>query len=79
MSEAPHPGEIMRFLLKGRRWTQQDLADVIGRPLSLVSGIARGRRRVTARTATELGAAFGNGPEFWLRLQNQYWLAGRGR
>jgi HTH-type transcriptional regulator/antitoxin HigA len=60
--------------LKARGWTQSDLARVVGRPLQTVNQIIRGRKRITAETAKELGVALGTGPEVWLNLETAYQL-----
>ena len=69
------PGQFIREELEARGWTQTDLARVIGRPVQLVNEIIRAKKRITAITAKELGAAFGTGPELWLNLENTWQLA----
>jgi len=68
------PGEYLRDELEARRWTQADLARILGRPLQTVNQIINGRKRITAETAKELGLALGTGPEVWLNLENMYRL-----
>jgi len=41
-------------------------------PLTRISEIIKGRRRVTADTALRLSTFFGNSPRFWLGLQNDF-------
>src|SRR5262245_5865210 len=69
------PGEFIREELEARRWTQADFARVLGRPLQAVNEIIHGRKRITAKTAKEIGAAFGTGPELWLNLESRWQLA----
>lgn len=66
------PGEFIRDELEARGWTQQDLADILGRPLKAVSEILAGKRAVTADTAKGLGEAFEVDPQFWMNLESAY-------
>ena len=68
------PGDFIRDELEARGWTQAELARIMGRPLQLVNEIVNGRKRITAVTAKELGAALGTGPEFWMNLETSYEL-----
>lgn len=65
----------MRDELKARQWTQVEFAKVIRRPQRLISEIINARRRVTAQTAHELGAAFGTSAEYWMNLEVAWQLA----
>jgi len=78
VAEAFPPGEFVREELEARGWTQTDLAEIIGRPLTVVNEIANGKRGITPETALGLGEAFGTGAEFWMNLENLYqiWKAG---
>ncbi len=69
------PGEIIRDELKERGWTQDDLAQILGRPQPAVNEIIAGKRSITPQTAKELSAAFGTSPDFWLNLDSAYRLA----
>jgi HTH-type transcriptional regulator/antitoxin HigA len=72
------PGEFIREELEARGWTQADLARIIDRPIQAVNLILGGKKKITARTATELAAAFGTSPELWLNLQSSYSLSQEG-
>lgn len=41
-------------------------------PQTRTSEILKGRRRITADTALRLANYFGNSPQFWLGLQNDF-------
>lgn len=75
------PGEFIREELEARGWTQMDLADILGRPLKLVSDIILGKRIITPETAKGLGDAFGIDPQFFLNLESAYqlWRVGKSR
>jgi len=68
------PGEFIREELEARGWMQMDLADILGRPLKLVSDIILGKRTITPETAMGLGDAFGVDPQFFLNLESAYQL-----
>src|SRR4051812_37965534 len=69
------PGEFIRDELEARGWTQQDLAQILGRPLVAVNQIIGGKRGITPETAQGLAAAFGTSAEFWLNLASAYQLS----
>ena len=69
------PGEFIREELEQRGWTQLDLAEIMGRPLTALNQIINGKRTITPETARELGAAFGTSAELWLNLESSYRLS----
>jgi HTH-type transcriptional regulator / antitoxin HigA len=69
------PGEFIRDELLARNWTQEDLADILGRPSKMVSQVISGQKRITTQTAQELAAAFGTSAEVWLNLESAYRLS----
>ncbi len=68
------PGEFLRDELEARGWTQTDFAEIIGRPVALVSEIVNARRRITPATAKEIGAALGTSAIVWMNLDAAYQL-----
>src|ERR1700693_4958707 len=68
------PGEILREELEERGWNQLDLADILGRPLTLVNEILTGKRAISPETAKGLGDAFRVDPQFFLNLESAYQL-----
>ena len=69
------PGEFIKEELEARGWTQDDLADIIGRPVRLVNEIITAKRGITPETAKGLGDAFGTGAQFWMNLESAYRLS----
>ena len=69
------PGEFIREELAERGWTQEDFAEILGRPLRLVNEIIMGKRGITPETANGLGAAFGTSPRLWMNLEAMYRLS----
>jgi antitoxin HigA-1 len=68
-----HPGEVLKEeFLKPLGVTAYRLAKSTKIPLTRISEIIKGRRRVTADTALRLSTFFGNSPRFWLGLQNDF-------
>jgi HTH-type transcriptional regulator/antitoxin HigA len=68
------PGHFLRQLLDKRGWSQQDVAEMLGRPPRLVSEIVSGKRAITPETAKGLGVVFGTGPEVWMNLESAHQL-----
>lgn len=68
------PGDVLARRLQAREWTQQILAEVMGRPAQAVSEIINGKKEITRETAAQLGAALNTTPEFWLHIQDAYHL-----
>ena len=69
------PGEFIREEIEARGWTQEDLAEVLGRPLRLVNEIIMGKRGITPETANGIAAAFGTSAQFWMNLESMYRLS----
>lgn len=75
MSRLPniHPGEVLQEeFLTEFNLTAYRLAQDLHIPQTRVSGILKGKRRITADTALRLGRYFGNSPKFWLGLQADF-------
>ena len=69
------PGEFLREELEERKWSQQELADILDRPPRLISELIAGKRAITPETARGLADAFGTSPEYWMNLESQYQLS----
>jgi HTH-type transcriptional regulator/antitoxin HigA len=69
------PGEFIREELESRGWTQDDLAEILGRPLRTVNEIITGKRGITPETANGLGEAFGTSAQLWMNLESAYRLS----
>ena len=74
-AEVNAPGEFLKEQLDHRRWSQQDLAEILGRPPRLISELIGGKRAITPETAIGLSAAFGTSPEYWMGLESSYQLS----
>ena len=67
------PGEILlEEFLRPMKISQNKLAMDIRVPTPRINAIVNGKRAITADTALRLGRYFGTGPEFWIKLQNNY-------
>jgi len=69
------PGELIKEELEARGWTQDDLAEILGRTLTTVNEVITGKRGITVDTAKGLGEAFGTGAEFWMNMESAYRLS----
>ena len=68
-----HPGEILdKEFLMPLNISAYRLSKEIKLPQTKISEIIKGKRRITADTALRLSKYFGNSPQFWLGLQNDY-------
>ena len=68
-----HPGEGLKEEFLGPlEISAYKLAKEIHIPRTRISQIINGKRRITADTALRLSAFFGNTPQFWLGLQDDY-------
>ncbi len=79
IAEAFPPGEFVKEELEARGWTQDDLAEILGRQRSVVSAIVNGRRVLSPEIAQDLGDAFGTHPQFWMNLETAYRLHTKAR
>ena len=71
-----HPGAILqREFLRPLGLSLSAAARELNVPVTRISEIVRGRRRLSADTALRLARFFGTTPEQWLRLQAEYDLA----
>lgn len=68
-----HPGEVLKeeFLIP-LNISAYKLCKDIDIPQTRISEILKGNRSVTADTALRLSKYFGNTPNFWLGLQNDF-------
>lgn len=68
-----HPGEVLEEeFLKPLNLSAYRLAKETRIPQTRISEIIKGKRRISADTALRLAKFFGNTPQFWLGLQNDY-------
>jgi addiction module HigA family antidote len=68
-----HPGEVLEEeFIKPLSLSAYRLAKETKIPQTRISEIIKGRRRISADTALRLAKFFGNTPQFWLGLQNDY-------
>ncbi len=72
---AVHPGEILQEILDQNQITQSQLADRLGMAQSKINEICRAKRGVSPDMAMRLGKAFGQSPQFWLNLQQNWELS----
>lgn len=74
IAEAFPPGEFIKEELDARGWTQEDLAEIMGRQSSVISGLVNGKKPISSSIASELAAAFGTTAQLWMNLESAYQL-----
>lgn len=74
IAEVFPPGEFIKEELEARGWTQDDLAEILGRHRATISAIVNGKREISADIAYDLGTAFGTSAQFWMNLETSYRL-----
>lgn len=75
VAEVFPPGEFIKEEIDARGWTQNDLAEIIGKSQRLVSEVVLGKRAVTPDTAQALADAFGTSAQFWMNMESAYQLS----
>jgi HTH-type transcriptional regulator / antitoxin HigA len=68
------PGEFIKEELEVREWSQIELAEIIGRPPSVVTDLILGKRAISPEIAKALGDAFGTSAQYWMNLESIYQL-----
>ncbi len=67
------PGEILKEeFLKPLEISTYRLAKETKMSATRVSEIIKGKRKITVDTALRLSKFFGNSPEFWIGIQNEF-------
>jgi HTH-type transcriptional regulator/antitoxin HigA len=69
------PGDFIKEEIDARGWTQNDLADITGKSVRLISEVVSGRRTVTPDTARALADAFGTSAQLWMNMESAYQLS----
>jgi len=68
-----HPGEILNEeFIKPLNISAYRISKETNIPQTRISEILKGKRKITADTALRLSKFFGNSPNFWLGLQNDF-------
>lgn len=67
------PGDVLLYeFMEPMGLSARKLARALNAPPNRLTGIIRGERGVTAKTAIALGQHFGTSAEFWMNLQTAY-------
>jgi len=69
------PGDLIKEELDARGWTQEDLAEILGRTTASINEIITGKRGITVESAKGIGEAFGTSAQFWLNMESAYRLS----
>lgn len=68
------PGDFIKEELEYRGWGQEDLAQILGLSLHTVSKLVNNKQSITIDIAKLLSKTFGQSPQYWLNLDNNYRL-----
>lgn len=68
------PGEFIREEMENRTWSQEDLAQVLGVSPKTVSKLINNKQGISIEIARLLCKTFGQSPDYWLNLYNNYAL-----
>src|SRR5258708_1117043 len=74
VAEVFPPGEFIKEELEARDWTQDELAEILGRHRAVISAIVNAKREISADLARDLGTAFGTSAQYWMNLETSYRL-----
>lgn len=69
------PGVFIKEEIDARGWTQNDLADITGKSIRLISEVILGKRALTPDTAQALADALGTSAQFWMNMESTYQLS----
>lgn len=70
-----HPGIILKeMFINERELTITEVAEGLGMARANLSAIVNGHSGISPELAIKLSEAFGNTPQFWVNLQNNYEL-----
>jgi len=75
VAEVFPPGDFIKEEIDARGWTQNDLADITGKSVRLISEVISGKRAVTPDTARALADAFGTSAQLWMNMESAYQLS----
>lgn len=67
-----HPGTFIEEELEERKWTQADLAYILGMDVTQLNKLIKGKTDITPESAIALGDAFDMPAEFFMNLQNAF-------
>ncbi len=67
-----HPGETIEEEITARWRTQEEFANILGKPQSKLNSIIKGKANITSEWAILIGKALGTSPNLWLGLQQEY-------
>jgi antitoxin HigA-1 len=67
-----HPGEVIASALEDCRETVRSAATKLGVSHVALGNVLNGKSAISPEMAVRIGKLLGNGPELWLRMQQDY-------
>jgi len=68
------PGPFIKEELEARNWRQKDIAEIMGMSSKLVNKLIKNKQSITVETAQRLSKTFGQSPQYWFALDENYRL-----
>lgn len=75
MQKPKHPGTVLKDYMAFNKLNATETAHRSQLSIATISQLTKHRRNITASVALKLGALFGTGPHYWMRLQAEHDLA----
>lgn len=70
--EIKHPGQILQQELNRKQLTQKEFAKIVGKKVSEVNELIKGKRNITVQRDILLSAFFDEPEKKWMQLQMNY-------
>lgn len=67
-----HPGEVLQMMLDECNISQSAIARRLSEKHSKINEICRQKRGISAEMAVKLGKVFGQSPDLWMGLQDEW-------
>ena len=70
--ELLHPGQVLQEELTKRGLTQKTFATMMGKKVSEINELIKGKRNITVQWDILISLVFGDSEKKWLNLQNNF-------
>jgi addiction module HigA family antidote len=74
-SKAQTPGAVLQSFMDDYQLNTGKLAEAVKLSLSAIRQVVIGKSKISVSVALRLAKYFGNTPQYWIDLQNQYDLS----
>lgn len=70
--EHQHPGQLLQQRLTSKKLTQKTFATMMGKKVSEVNELIKGKRNITVQRDILLSIVFDDPEQKWIKLQNNF-------